>query len=59
MNRFMGIFGLLMPVAFSVPTCASDFSITPTFTDNFHWSVTIGSGNAQINPTLYLARGKT
>jgi hypothetical protein len=50
---------LVLLATTSIEAAASDFTIQPTFTDTFRWSVQIGSDAAKINPTLFLARGQT
>jgi len=43
----------------NVQAVTSDFTILPTsVSGTLRWSVQIGSDAAQINPTLYLARGQ-
>ena len=44
------------------PASASDFTFAPLFDSGaftYHWNVNIGSATAQLNPTLFLARGQT
>ena len=50
---------LLALASIAASAAASDFSITPIFTDNLRWGVQIEGGTQQTNPTLFIIRGQS